>query len=261
LSEAKILFLDTETAPKRAFVWSLWKQNIGLNQLERDGYLLCYCYKWLGENNVHSDSIWEYTNYRKDPEDDYNVIYHAWKLLDEADIVVAHNAKGFDIPVLNARFVTHGFPPPSPYKIVDTLKIAKAKFRFTSNRLDALGMFLGEGRKIDTGGFDLWRRVMEHDEDAQTEMVDYCVQDVQLLENVYLRLRAWDSQHPNVALYNNDTRPVCNVCGSEHVHKKGFHYTKTQMYQRYRCTECGHQMRDTKNCTPKEKKENIRSSV
>ena len=28
----KILFLDIETAPLRAFVWSRWKQNVGLSQ-------------------------------------------------------------------------------------------------------------------------------------------------------------------------------------------------------------------------------------
>ena len=258
---ANMLVLDIETAPKQAFVWSMWKQNIGLNQLEKDGYVLCYCAKWLGDKKVQSDSIWDYENYRANPEDDYNVIHSVWELLDQADVVIAHNGKAFDIPTLNARFLIHGFQPPSPYKIVDTLKIARGKFRFTSNRLDALGLFLGEGRKINTGGFDLWRRVMDQDDKAQAEMVKYCKQDVQLLENIYLRLRAWDSYHPNIALYNEDNRPVCNVCGSEHVKKKGFAYTSTHKYQRYVCSDCGHNMKERKNCTGKEKAKSIRSSV
>ena len=40
--------------------------------------------------------------------------------LDEADIVVAHNAKKFDNRVAAARFMYHGFLPPSPFKTVDT---------------------------------------------------------------------------------------------------------------------------------------------
>lgn len=247
MTKPKILLLDIETAPKTAFVWSMWKENIGLNQLEKDGYVLCYCAKWLQEGKVFSDAIWDYEDYQKDPENDYNIIASVHELLEQADVVIAHNGRGFDIPTLNARFVTHELQPPSPYKIVDTLKIARAKFRFTSNRLDALGMFLGEGRKIQTGGFDLWRNVMLQDTKAQAQMVKYCKQDVQLLENVYLRLRAWDNTHPNVALYIESDKPVCPVCGSEHVHKKGYDYSRTYKYQRYKCIDCGHNIRDRKS--------------
>jgi DNA polymerase III epsilon subunit-like protein len=258
---AKILMIDTETAPKRAYVWGMWKNNIGLNQLISDGYVLCWNAKWLGEDEVLGDSLDEYPEaYNEDPENDYYIMESLWKLLDEADIVVAHNAKHFDIPVVNARFVLHGMHPPSPYKIVDTLQLAKKYFRFTSNRLDALGQLLGLGRKVDTGGFSLWARVLDKDAAAWDKMTDYCEQDVRLLEEVYLKLRAWDKQHPNVGLYTDMARPVCNVCGSEHVVKKGYDYTNVSIFHRYKCVSCGHNMRERYNITDKAKRKNILSS-
>ena len=240
MNKAKILLIDIETAPKRAFVWSMWKQDIGISQLEADGYVLCWCAKWLDDDKVMTKKL---TKTEVASEDDSRIIKSIHKLMEVADVIVAHNGDRFDIPTLNARFVTHGLQPPGIYKSVDTLKIARNKFKFTSNRLDALGMFLGLGRKLDTGGFQLWRDVMDGCSKAMIKMVNYCKQDVLLLEQVYLKLRAWDNKHPNAAMFTDGTERVCNVCGSTHIHSKGDTVTNSKVYKRFKCQECGHEMR------------------
>ena len=56
----KILSLDIETAPMVGTFWGLWKQNIGLNQIAEDWYILCYAAKWLDTEDVVYDSLVEY---------------------------------------------------------------------------------------------------------------------------------------------------------------------------------------------------------
>src|SRR5690554_2502619 len=128
---AKILILDIETAPILAHVWRTFKENVGLEQISFDWYILSFAAKWL-----HSDeTLYFDQQYAKDVEDDTPLMQRLWKLLDDADIIVAHNGRRFDLKKINARFAIKGFKPPSPYRIVDTLEIAKKNFAFTSNRL------------------------------------------------------------------------------------------------------------------------------
>lgn len=245
MAECKILHLDIETSPKTAYVWRMFKENVSIDQLLQETYVLCWCAKWEGSNKMMSDALWNYKKHKRHPEDDSSVVRSIWKLLDEADVVVAHNGDRFDMPVLNSRFVVHGMQPPDPYKTVDTLKIARRKFRFDSNRLDALGIFLGVGRKQDTGGFKLWKDVLAGSEAAMKAMLTYNAQDVNLLEKVYKKLRAWDSGIHPLSTFSTSERPTCNACGSAKVHKKGLHIAQTRIYQRWKCADCGHPMRST----------------
>ena len=54
---AKILIIDIETSPIMGKVWSLWKQNVSLDQIEEDWYIMSYAAKWHQqhrENNQRS---------------------------------------------------------------------------------------------------------------------------------------------------------------------------------------------------------------
>ena len=253
---AKVLLLDIETAPKKAYVWGMWKENISLEKLRADGYILSWAAKWLGQTSVMTDAIWKHKHYEKAPEDDKLIVKSIHKLLDEADVVIAHNGDSFDLPIVNARAVIHGLQAPTSYKSIDTLKIARSRFKFTSNKLDALGMFLKVGRKLEHTGMQLWVDVLDKDPRAQTKMMDYNVQDVLLLERVYNKLRGWDNRHPNLSMFSDQDRPVCNVCGSSHVHKKGSYYTNSMAYPRFKCVDCGHNMRGRFTISTKEEREN-----
>lgn len=241
---AKILLFDIETAPNLANVWGMWGQDIPSIMFEEHWYLLTWSAKWLDEREVLWDALPEHkTRFKKDLADDYGPVHSLWKLLDAADIVIAHNGDKFDIRKINTRFLLHGLDPPSPYKTIDTLKVARRNFAFTSNRLDDLGEMLDLGRKAKHPGFPMWRGCMQGDIKSFDKMVKYNKQDVRLLQNVYLALRPWMKNHPNLAVYDSiyDEDISCPKCGSRHVNWKGYNYTAVAVYPRFRCMKCGGQ--------------------
>lgn len=254
--QARILILDIETAPILGYVWSLWKQNVGLNQIARDWHILSFAAKWLGEDRV----IYEDQRNEKDITNDKALMGKLWKLLDEADIVVAHNGKKFDIRKINARMLLNGYKPYSPIKVVDTLEISKVNFAFTSNRLeyvaDKVNKKYRKKKHEKYPGFELWLAVLRGEKPAWDSMREYNEYDVLSLEETYLELRPWDRRHPNVDVYDDEHEGhACPVCGSYHVEKRGFARTNSGKYQRFQCQACGawSRSRYTENTNAKRK--------
>jgi hypothetical protein len=236
MSKPKILILDIETSPVLAKVWSLWKQNVSLSQIEDDWFMMSYSAKWLGNPAVI------YQDCRDDIGNDKALLEGLHDLLDESDIVVAHNGDKFDIKKINARFMLNGFYPPSPYKTVDTLKVAKKSFAFTSNKLAYLTDKLCTVKKLDHAkyaGFTLWNECLKGNTDAWEEMKIYNEYDVLSLEELYLRLLPWATNHPSVTSFDDEESYRCPKCGGYHVQKRGFSYTNKGKYQRYYCKGCG----------------------
>ena len=234
----KLLFLDIECAPNIAHVWGLWKQNIGLNQIIDSGYVMSWAAKWLGEEGVRFASI--HHNGKT------QMLEQIHALLDEADAVIHYNGTKFDIPTLNKEFVLAGLPPPAPFKEIDLLKTARAKFKFPSNKLDYIAKALGLEGKVKTEGHELWIKCMNGEPEAWQSMMTYNIGDVTLLEDVYNILLPWVKNHPNWGLYQEDGQ-VCPHCGSTHYHRRGYQYTASCKYQRYQCNECHTWFRGTKN--------------
>lgn len=249
----KILILDVETAPLKAYVWQRYKQNIYPDQMLSEWFILTWSAKWLFAKEIMSDKI---TKEEVLKEDDKRIVTSLWKLLDEADIVIAHNGDLFDVPMMNGRFVIHGIVPPSPYKTIDTKKVAAKKFKFSSNKLSELAKYFGFKGKLDTD-FELWAKCMSGDEVAITYMQKYNDQDIIVLEEVYLKLRPWIDEHPNIGLYMELDKPVCGHCGSDKLtYLDKFHYTQTGKFETYRC-ECGAIGRRRINSFDKDKKEEL----
>lgn len=245
----KRLVIDIETSPNLGYVWRLFRENLSLSQLVSQTEMLCFAAKWIDSDEVMFASQWDHGR--------NGMVKIAWELLDQADAVVGWNSRRFDTKHMNREFLEAKMAPPSPYKHIDLLETTKSQFAFTSNKLDNVAQMLGVGRKLDTGGFELWRDVMQDDPDARQLMEDYNVHDVEITEAVYHELVPWITNHPNWALYVDTDRPVCQNCGSEHVIKKGLGYTTTFAYQRYRCGDCGHNMRGRTNVMTKEQRDNI----
>lgn len=245
----KILGLDIETSPHIAYVWGLWKQNVAINQIAETGSTLCWAAKWIGEKEVTFSGL-NTSTFEAMLED-------LWSLLDEADAVVHYNGQKFDIPTINREFVRLGWEPPTPYKQIDLYQIVKKQFRFASNKLDFVAQELGIGSKLEHKGMELWRGCMDGNEADWKVMEKYNKQDVVLVEDLYKRLLPWIHNHPNYALYTDTTRPVCPNCGSHHVVKKGMEYAKTQMYQRYKCSDCGTNVRGRYTTVNKVKRNHI----
>lgn len=232
----KIIFFDLETFPIIGAVWREWQTDVLWK--EEDISLACFAWKELGKKEITCPSVRDCAKGRKNPRYDKELVEELWHVLDSADVVVAHNANKFDVKVANALFIKHGFLPPSPYEVVDTLQQVKAVAKFSSNRLDSLGRELGLGQKVEHAGKHMWRRCLENDIPSWKRMIRYCKQDVNLLEKVYIELLPWMKRHPNVALYKQGD--CCPRCGGEHVHRKSRRaYKQVYVYQRYRCNDCG----------------------
>jgi DNA polymerase elongation subunit (family B) len=239
----KILIFDIETSPIEAYVWGLYDQNIGINQIINDWFIITWSAKWLFSPTVISHRLSKKEAIKKD---DKRIVKELWKLIDEADIVVAHNGDAFDIKKMKARFLKFGLTYPSPYKSVDTLKIARREFKITSNKLDYLCKYVGLPAKIDTGGFDLWKDCLNGNEEALLKMDTYCQNDVRILEDIYIKLRPYMHNHPNVGLYMETEDDVCPSCGSNNL-KWGYVYsTISNQYQSAKC-ECGTYIRKPKS--------------
>ena len=229
---AKILIVDIETAPKLAYVWKFFKENVGAKQVLDHGYIMSYAAKWFGSDKIM------YSENRK--VNDSKISKKLIDLLDKADIVVAHNAEGFDIPSINSRAIVNGIAPPSPYKVVDTLRVARKNFRFESNSLEYLATVLGCSPKLSHKkfpGFELWLECIRNNDDAWEELRKYNIQDVLTLEEVYTKMLPWINTHPNLSLLNGDF--VCPKCGSSHLQKRGLYPTNVSLFQRYQCQSCG----------------------
>ena len=169
--------------------------------------------------------------------DDYNLVSLVRDLFDEADVAVTHNGNAFDQPKARTRMVFHEMDPPSPFKEVDTLKVARKEFAFTYNSLEKLAAQLGLGFK-GKPGFGVWLGCMEGDEKAWKTMKRYCRNDVVLLRELYLRLLPWMTMHPNMALISDtpDACPKCNVRGT--MISRGWRYNQVTKRRRYQCTAC-----------------------
>lgn len=231
----RILLWDIEVSPITSYTWSLWETNV--IEVKKDWYMLSFAYKWLGESKVTVKALPMYKGYEKNKEDDKALCQDLWKLLDEADIVIGQNVDSYDIKKSNARFIIHGMKPTSPYKTVDTLKVAKKYFKFDSNKLGELGRYLGLGGKEETGGFATWLGCMNGDMEMWKKMIKYNRQDVVLLEKVYIRLRDYMTNHPRAS--DNPITSHCPNCGSDHLQKRGTTRNRVTTLQRLHCQNCG----------------------
>lgn len=233
--KAKILLFDIENSPNISYTWGKYEQDV--IAFKQEWHMLSFAYKWLGDKSVKTSSLPDFKKYKKDKTDDIELIKVLWKLLNEADIIIGHNVDRFDIRKTNARFLANNLPPPSPYKTIDTLKVARNKFFLNSNKLGDLSKVLGLGKKVETGGFSLWLDCMVGKISAWKKMTKYNKQDVELLEKIYLKLRPWMTNVPNINVYQGTTHS-CPTCGHGELQKRGYGYTKTQKYQKYQCLGC-----------------------
>jgi hypothetical protein len=251
MTKPKVLLLDIETAPLEALVWGPRDQYVNLDQIDADWSVLCWAAKWLGDKKVHYADVRNQRNKR----DDKKILKGIWKLIDEADILVTQNGKSFDIKKLNARFIMNDFEPPRYGAHIDTLRLAKKYFGFTSNKLEYMTEKLNtKYKKLSHGkfpGIKLWRECLKDNKAAWREMEKYNKHDVLALEELYSKLIIWDGNSSvNFTNYTDDgSERVCS-CGSRSFMKYGFHITKAGKKQKYRCTKCGSQYLDTKAVKP-----------
>lgn len=228
IPDQKILLLDIETKPAQAYVWRAYgEQNIGTEQIIDAGGIICVGAKWLGEKDTYLFSDWEHGH--------TDMLHGIHDMMSYADAVITYNGDRFDLPKLQGEFLLAGLGPTPPCTSIDVIKAVR-KFGFFQNKLAFIGPLLAQGSKVETGGFKLWTDVMSGDEKAQAKMAKYCVQDVKLLEKLYLKVRPFIRNHPHLGKVKKNE---CPACGSVEVQSRGTRRTRAYKIQRLQCQACG----------------------
>jgi len=229
MSKPKRLFFDLETCPNVGLFWdSGYQINVPYENIIKERAIICVAWKWAREKRVNV-LTWD------NNQDDKTLVKEFIPILNEADEIVAHNGIDFDIKWLRGRAIKHGIPMVPDYTIVDTLKIARSRFKFNSNALDYISQYLGLGSKIKTD-YSLWKEVLlNNNKTALKKMVQYCKHDVELLEQV------WDKMNPYVLARSNfaEYTHQCPECNSPTRKRKtritAGGYRKVQ----FQCIKCG----------------------
>lgn len=225
----RLLTIDIETRPMESRHWGLWQQNIGITQIRKPDGMLCFAAQFDGERKVHFASQWG--------DGEREMVKAAHRLFDEADVVMGWNSDRFDIPWIQRCFIEQKLAEPAPFKKYDLMRVVKRKARLPSYKLDFVAQWLGVGRKLRTGGFDLWDDVLAGDARAQDKMRRYNIQDTRLTGAVYdeLMARGWASPPMNQSVRGGF---VCPHCESERLQARGYEETLTRIYQRWKCLAC-----------------------
>lgn len=235
VSPVKILLLDIETMYIKANVWGTIKQYINPHQIELDWSILCWSAKWLFGDKNFGEVV---TRKEAQSHTDKSIMAGVWKLMNEADVVVWQNGDEFDAKRLNTRFLVNGFPKPMYYKSIDTYKTLKENFSFTYNKLDWVANVLGIGRKIQTD-FSWWNECEKGSQVYLDKMLEYNKIDVELTEELYLKLRPWMNNHPNIGVHSTERdTDCCPTCGSAELKWDGRYKTPLGLYKAFRCQRC-----------------------
>jgi len=232
-----VLIMDIETSLMTFFGWSPGKQYVGPEQIIDDWHILSWSCKWLFEPDVYSDVL---TPEEAKNRDDKRVVESMWHFLDKADIIIAHNGKRFDVRKLNARYMIHDMIPYSPIVVIDTLLIMRSVALMSSNKQDELAKRFGLQRKVEHEGYDLWKKCYYGDPESLLKMEEYNRGDVTGLEELYVYIRGWIKNHPNMSLFVEGDGHQCPNCGGSNISwMDKFYYTPMNKYSCFRCGDCG----------------------
>lgn len=210
--------------------------DIEATNLQADfGVVLCIAWKWHGESKVYHRSITQAPTFAKDPTNDKWLIQEFGKVLEQADVAVFHYGMYFDAPYLQTRALYHGMKPLHMPPMVDTWRICRKRLKLHSNRLASIAALLGVSEKTPLDG-PTWVRAMAGNKKAIKYVVDHCLQDVVVLDEVYTRIRAFGWDNPNMGAKED----ACPTCGSHDLHMRGQIKTVKAPKQRFHCNNCGH---------------------
>ena len=251
---ARVVTLDIERIPGRARVkhrgltiegefWDLsgWKHTIG-RRIHADDVLewprtICAAWKFYDENEVHFAAEWEVGGYA-------GFMARVWDAVDQADALVGHNFRSFDGPHLLTGWAELGMPAPSPYKVIDTLVIARRVMNAESNTLDALAKRLGVDSKTDKYSATVAKAAVDGDKAAQAQITEYNKGDIIASEALFDRLRPYAKGLPHLGMWSDDPL-ACPSCGTTMQQTGRTVHALVQAYEGYQCPACGAHARGT----------------
>lgn len=203
----------------------------GVSFKANSGFLLCVGIKELGKSKVE---MYKRDNMRPDPLDDKKLCLQVYNRLIEADMIVTHNGKWFDVRYFNARLLKWDLPPLPNIPHFDTCELIFKKLAIKGSLKEA-GKYLGCKMLKHDVSMDEWVRAYAGDKHALSEIVKHCAHDVRLTEQVYLKLRPMAFKHPNLAALSEKPE-ACPVCGKTgYMNRRGWVYGAVNKSPRYQC--------------------------
>lgn len=241
-----VLYWDLESSLMGTLTFGIWNQNISGNRITKHSHLLSNSWAF---NDEPPQGV------RLSPEDvegsnDLMVVVDSIKAIEKADLLVSFNGKRFDVPLLKTRALLHGLPPIKFPPHLDLMQEAKKNFRFPSNSMQNISLYLGEHGKLATSGRNLWERCYHHEnhtdcDEALSQMLEYGLQDIDATRDLHKRLQGWFKSPVNIGLITKEINGVntkdnhellCPHCSSKDVDKIGSKaYTNSSAFEIYRC--------------------------
>ncbi len=227
------LFFDIETSPNIGLFWEAgYKKNIDVSNIVKERAIICICYKWEDEKTVYY-LTWD------SKQCDKAMLTKFIEVANLASELVGHNGDKFDLAWIRTRCLFHKIEMFPKYTTIDTLKVARSKFKFNSNKLNYIAQYLGIGQKIKTE-YTLWKDILlKKDKVSMAKMVKYCQKDVVLLEKVFKLLRGHMEHKFHYGVAFGQDRGSCPECGSDDIIRNCTRYTATGVKKiQYKCKTC-----------------------
>ncbi len=161
--------------------------DIETSSLEADAGIL------VGAGLLPEKGMGEYLGVRRTVEEK-SVLVRLLSRLSKYDVIITWNGRGFDLPYLTTRLLSHGLDPRPLMgkRHIDLNEIVKSRLRLTFTYLDHVCDFFGIARKKGLMGMDvpqLYLRAQESDGKALKAIRDHCLDDLEATRKVYLRLK------------------------------------------------------------------------
>src|SRR5690606_4707592 len=164
---------------------------------------------------------------------------------DQADVVVGHNMKAFDLKHLRTAWIEHDLGEPSPFMVVDTLSIARNKLGAESKSLDALTKRFGIPSRVDHYSVEVAEAAVNGSKADQRKLERYNKGDIRANQALLKKLIHL-APLPHASLYDGESKAERCRCGSFNLRREGFKYTEMAKRQKYQCKDCGRWVVDRK---------------
>lgn len=235
--EPRLLFFDLEVFAHIAHVWRYYKQNV--IKIEKAAMICTIAYQWLHEKQVQTIGLPHFYGHPKGlgvletyPKN-RKLMKAFYPVFNSADVVVAYNGDGFDVPWVLTEYFRMKFPPLKPPVQYDPLKFFRYKLNLPNNRLETVAEALGYGQKIRHSGYPMWDGCMNGRRKEWGEMILYAGHDVVLLKKIYHEAARWDPRHPDLSHFRRDWN--CPYCGSSDKRFKAYKYLQGSVKKQFRC--------------------------
>lgn len=242
---SNVLILDIERMKGQATVefWDLGdfkNRRIHADDVTLWPRTICAAWNWYDRSSVEFASEWD--------DGREGMLRRIWDAYDRAQVIVGHNLAAFDSKKLRSEWRDLGLNPPSPYKTVDTLRIARREFGDESKTLNSLCDRLGIAAKTDRYDVEVARQALAGHKPSQKRIKAYNVGDIGATRGLYDALRPWDASHPHSREPLADDRPSCPNCWSgDHLEPNGYTLANVILHRLYRCSNCGANVKGTRH--------------